>query len=868
MRNFVILLFGLLISCQQSDETIESTKTRPEENRFIKEVFVSSLEEPTELDVLPDGRVLFVQRTGGIKLYDPDGDEMINFDSIPVYTEQEDGLMGLALDPGFSFNRWVYLYYSPIGDDPKQNLSRFRFTERGLTDEIIMLEVETQREECCHTGGSIQFGSDGLLYLSTGDDTNPFASSGYGPMDERAGRSAWDAQGTSSNTNDLRGKILRIKPETDGSYSIPEGNLFVDNNPLTRPEIYVMGCRNPYRIAVDGKRGWLFWGDVGPDAKEDDEKRGSRGYDEFNLAKSAGYFGWPLFVGPSLPYGDHDFSTGETGAFFDPKSPGNISPNNTGIKELPPANPALIYYPYAISEKFPQLGNGSRNAMAGPVYYSDEFQNAKTRFPDFFNGRVMYYDWMRGHIFFLSLTDEGEVNDWYRLMPNTVFNNPIDFEFGPDGSLYLLEYGTGWFSKNDNATLSRINYVRGNRPPILKVKSSSLSGEAPLTIMIDATGSFDYDNDRLRYEWKINGDRLKDSILNYTLDKEGIYYPELILRDVKGNKVRKQFKVTVGNAAPTVEVNITGNQSFFWKGRKLDYAVSVKDKEDGSLKSGINASEVSFDLQHFQSFDKAEVLGHQTPVVSGKKLIAALDCKSCHQPDATSIGPSYTKVANKYTKTEKNINYLIYKIINGGGGVWGEHVMAAHPELDQNDARKLVQYILSFRPEARQPLSGSMIVDKSEGTYFFSAQYSDQGKGNIPSITSKSEVLLRSNRVDAIDFDDTNTARINTGTGRASRIRGILNNTYVGFNNIDLTEIEEIECALSNNSGGEISVRIGGANGQEIGRLDLNTIRDQNKPRIKIDPVSEITDIYFMFLNPEADKELFSIQYFEFIPQK
>ena len=261
-------------------------------------------------------------------------------------------------------------------------------------------------------------------------------------------------------------------------------------------------------------------------------------------------------------------------------------------------------------------------------------------------------------------------------------------------------------------------------------------------------------------------------------------------------------------------------------------------------------------------------MGHQTPVVSGKKLIAALDCKSCHQPDATSIGPSYTKVANKYTKTEKNINYLIYKIINGGGGVWGEHVMAAHPELDQNDARKLVQYILSFRPEARQPLSGSMIVDKSEGTYFFSAQYSDQGKGNIPSITSKSEVLLRSNRVDAIDFDDTNTARINTGTGRASRIRGILNNTYVGFNNIDLTEIEEIECALSNNSGGEISVRIGGANGQEIGRLDLNTIRDQNKPRIKIDPVSEITDIYFMFLNPEADKELFSIQYFEFIPQK
>ncbi len=150
------------------------------------------------------------------------------------------------------------LYYSPVGDEPVQHLSRFTYTAKGLINEVVMLKVPVQREECCHTGGSIQFGSDGLLYLSTGDNSNPFDSKGFSPSDERPGRSAWDAQKSSANTNDLRGKILRIKPEADGSYSIPEGNLFVDDDPLTKPEIYVMGCRNPYRISVDPKRGWLL----------------------------------------------------------------------------------------------------------------------------------------------------------------------------------------------------------------------------------------------------------------------------------------------------------------------------------------------------------------------------------------------------------------------------------------------------------------------------------------------------------------------------------------------------------------------------------------------------------------------------------
>src|SRR5690606_16794285 len=98
----------------------------------------------------------------------------------------------------------------------------------------------------CHSAGAMVFGPDNLLYLATGDNTNAEEAEGYIPIDERPGRELADDQATAANTNDLRGKILRIKPEADGTYSIPEGNLFPEGNEKGRPEIYVMGCRNPF----------------------------------------------------------------------------------------------------------------------------------------------------------------------------------------------------------------------------------------------------------------------------------------------------------------------------------------------------------------------------------------------------------------------------------------------------------------------------------------------------------------------------------------------------------------------------------------------------------------------------------------------
>ena len=258
-----------------------SSQIPPESDRFSKVVLsTGQFFEPTEMTVLPNNDVLIAQRRGEVMLYSDETKEISQVAFLDVYyktletpgVNAEEGLMGLQKDPNYAENNWIYLYYAPTGDNWINRLSRFKYKDGNfdMDSEQVILELESQREICCHTGGSIAFGPDGLLYLSTGDNSTPFddkeakyVSSGYAPLNDIPGKENFDARRSSANTNDLRGKILRIKVNEDGSYDIPEGNLFPVGTEKTRPEIYTMGHRNPYRISVDLKRGYLYWGDVG-----------------------------------------------------------------------------------------------------------------------------------------------------------------------------------------------------------------------------------------------------------------------------------------------------------------------------------------------------------------------------------------------------------------------------------------------------------------------------------------------------------------------------------------------------------------------------------------------------------------------------
>ncbi|MBU1823024.1 MAG: ThuA domain-containing protein, partial [Bacteroidetes bacterium] len=553
-------------------KALDYAKARPEENRFSKVILAEKLDEPMELSVLGDGRILFIQRKGEVRLYNTKTKELKTIATLPVSTKYvsregkesvgEDGLLGLNKDPNFAQNHWIYLYYS----DPKESknvLARFELKgdELVMDSKKVLLDVPTQREECCHTGGSIAWDRKGNLYLSTGDNTNPHGSNGYSPSDERPGREAWDAQKSSANTNDLRGKIIRITPQPDGTYTIPEGNLFAKGLAGTRPEIYTMGHRNPFRISVDQKTGYVYWGEVGPDAAKPDPNRGPAGHDEVGQARKAGNFGWPHFVGDNKAYNKYDFAAEKSGEKWDVNAPTNNSPSNTGLTVLPPAQKAFIWYPYDASPEFPLVGAGGRNAMAGPVYYTEDFKNAPRAFPKYYDGKLLTYDWMRGWIMAVTMDKEGNYEAMERFMPSYKFSNPMDMEFAADGDLYMLEYGSGWFSANDDARLIRIEYNGGNRKPQLQVAANTLGGSAPLDLKLSAKGTADADGDALTYAWKISSKNGFTKVVNsqetsLTLSKMGVYTATLTVDDGKGGVATQFMDISVGNESPVLAVEM------------------------------------------------------------------------------------------------------------------------------------------------------------------------------------------------------------------------------------------------------------------------------------------------------------------------
>ena len=446
------------LSCGGTDETVAFQAGDLLGGGYHKVVLDESCYDPFELAVAQDGRVFYIERRGKVKMCQPRSLSSKTIAEIKVYSKLDDGLLGLVLDPDFLQNKWMYLCYSRV--DSSDNVVS-RFTLEGdkldLSSEKVLLRIPVQRDTPpCHTGGSLAFDAKGNLFISTGDNVNPFQSQGYSPSDTRPGRRAWDAQGSSADTNDLRGKILRITPLKDGTYTIPKGNLFPLGMPKTKPEIYVMGCRNPFRIAVDQRKGTLYWGEVGPDAGKNDAKRGPAGHDEINQAKQAGNYGWPHFVADNKAYYEYDFAQKRSLQPWKASKPINRSPYNKGIKKLPPAQSALIWYSNASSSKFPLLGSGGRCAMGGPVYYYDESLESSRKLGREFDQSVFFYDWMRGWIIAGKLDQDERIVSLQRFMPNETFRRPMDLELGPDGALYLLEWGSSYGGGNANAQVVRL----------------------------------------------------------------------------------------------------------------------------------------------------------------------------------------------------------------------------------------------------------------------------------------------------------------------------------------------------------------------------------------------------------------------------
>ncbi|GAA1799590.1 PQQ-dependent sugar dehydrogenase [Agromyces neolithicus] len=643
--------------------------------------------EPIDLAVLPDSSVLHTTRRGEVRLTDPTQGTTTVVNTIDVYANSEDGLQTIALDPGFEENNWVYLYYAPrtmtapypsttpTGSAPNtlpagadesywdqwkgyNQLSRFTWNAEtkslDLASEQVIIKVDVQRGQCCHVAGDIAWDNDGNLLLSTGDNTpagTPGAN-GYAPNNDRVGYNpGLDTRRGAGNSNDLRGKILRIDVQDDGSYTIPAGNLFAPGTPLTRPEIFVTGLRNPFRMDYNAETGAVTWGDYGPDAGTASDLRGPMGYVEWQSTTKPINGGWPYCHGPNANYNDWDYENLTQGDWFDCEAgPLNTSRHNTGLEQLPPATAPQIWYgDQPTHQPWPELGAGGQAPMGGPTYQYDEENPATTKFPEYWDGKAFMAEFSRDRIFAFSQDDpDGEVTKIEDFLPNSALNaagmppwdNVIDFEFGADGSLYVLDYGDGFFRPNPDAGLYRVDYVEGTKGPRVQLDASVTSGQGPLAVDFSAAESTHPDGLALSFAWDLDGTGTftdGESEISHTYTEDGQYTARVRVTDSSGRVSLSSVVITVGNTAPTIEIVTPENGSFADWGDTVALEVKVTDAEDAE----IDCSRVlwSYALGHDNT--------HSHPLFTGTGCTAEIEMQEEAGHGETEniyaqIGASYT----------------------------------------------------------------------------------------------------------------------------------------------------------------------------------------------------------------------------------
>jgi cytochrome c len=857
---FALTICFFIFSCKQpsarTDETLNNPADtiKPDDNRFTPVTLTAegALDEPMNFEVVKDGRVFINERKGVLKVYNPIDKTVIVVGTIPVntkytskegkVTEAEEGFIGFTVDPKFEENHFAYLYYAHPTIS-KHVLSRWEIKDDKLVagSEKIVLEIPTQREVCCHTGGGMTWDESGNLYLAVGNNTGNVADKSQ--TDERLDRKSWDDQRGSGNSNDLRGKILRIHPNADASYSVPDGNLFPKGTPKTRPEIYIMGDRNPWRPSVDSKTGWLYWGEVGPDANED-SKTTRMGMDEFNQARGPGYFGWPYFIGENVGYPMYDYVHDSVHPAQDPAKPVNHSVNNTGITELPPAQPAFISYPYRNSEKYPLVGSGARCAVGGPIYRKSNFTAAKRPWPAYYEGKWIVADLSRGWIMAISMKENGDYKSMEKFLPSYQPIEPIDIKYGPNGDLYVLEYGSNWFRKSDNSKLVRIEYNSGNRTPVVHASADKSGGVLPLTIHLSSAGTKDYDGDSLKYEWVIHSANGKTPVSYHeanpttVFDQPGEYSATLTVMDPSGAKNSQTVKIIAGNAPPDLSLAITGNKTFFFPGKTFGYNIHVTDKEDGKVDPRQVAASIDYTSE---GFDYAELIQSQRSVDASTKFAVAkammnqVDCNNCHHVDTKSVGPMFTEIAEKYkSKYAWAVDSLPRKIRSGGSGVWGTVNMPAHPSISLNDAHTIINYILNSNQKTISSLAlkGSYTPkipssDNGKGNIVIRAAYTDKGAKGTEALTTEEIKVLRSQQFSPGAADIMVGAEPSLQTMFAVSLNAIpKSGGYIGYKQIDFTGIQQIEVNASAYPmlgffGGTIEIRLDNPTGQLLGQLEI-----------------------------------------------
>lgn len=345
----LVLFAGLALSmyfARQQRQTITS-QAQTYLSGFSEFLVVSGLRQPTTMEFLPDGRILVAEKGGNLRVVKNGALLPQSFLQVSVKTDGERGLLGVAVDPEFNTNRFVYIYYTDSGRSVNRVV---RYTAdasnpdiaAGGSQSVILDNIPSQAGY--HNGGALHFGPDGKLYIAVGEGHTP---------------------SNSQSLNTIAGKLLRINK--DGS--IPEDNPFYQSTTGVNRSIWAYGLRNPFTFAINSTNGKIFVNDVGGGS-----------FEEINDIQKGGNYGWPTcegtcnrgFLNPIHAYGRNVGRAITGGVFY---NGGNYPPEYSGnyffadylgnwIKKLNPANNQVANFVTGLSSPV-----DLRVGANGQIYY-------------------------------------------------------------------------------------------------------------------------------------------------------------------------------------------------------------------------------------------------------------------------------------------------------------------------------------------------------------------------------------------------------------------------------------------------------------------------------------------------------------------
>ena len=218
--------------------------------------------------------------------------------------------------------------------------------------------------------------------------------------------------------------------------------------------------------------------------------------------------------------------------------------------------------------------------MGGPAYVPERGNRSVFRFPNYYAGKPLFYEWSRDYIKEIRLSENQRPSGIFPF--NAFVDNPMDMEFGPDGALYVIEYGDGFFAENPDAQLSKINFVQRQPDAGRQGRGDDpTGGRAPLTVTFSSAGTDDPDKDELSFAWDFDGDGDVDSRAanpTHTYTRNGTFRPTLKVTDQTKRSASAEALVLVGNQPPVVTLKTTPSPDApFTFGGTVTYEVTVTD---------------------------------------------------------------------------------------------------------------------------------------------------------------------------------------------------------------------------------------------------------------------------------------------------